>query len=343
MGILDFLYSNLAIDLGTANTVIIHKDKIVVDEPSIIAIDRNTSRVIAIGREAMQMHEKTHDNIKTIKPLKDGVIANYQAAELMIRGMIKMVNNNKWQIFTPLFHRMVICIPSGITDVEKRAVKDSAEHTGAKEVYMVYEPIAAAIGIGVNIEEPVGSMIVDIGGGTTEIAVIALSGIICNQSIRVAGDVFNTDILEYMRRQHNLLIGERTAEKIKIEVGAVLKELENLPDKFEVRGRDLISGTPKVVRVSHEEITPALDKSISKIEEAILKALEESPPELSADIYDKGIHLTGGGALLRGLDKRIAQKTKLSVHIAENPLQAVVQGTGAILKKLDAYKSVLMA
>lgn len=288
------------------------------------------------------MHEKTHDNIKTIKPLKDGVIANYQAAELMIRGMIKMVNNNKWKIFTPLFHRMVICIPSGITDVEKRAVKDSAEHTGAKEVYMVYEPIAAAIGIGVNIEEPVGSMIVDIGGGTTEIAVIALSGIICNQSIRIGGDVFNTDILEYMRKQHSLLIGERTAEKIKIAVGAALKELENPPDKFEVRGRDLMSGTPKVVPVSYEEITPALDKSILKIEEAILKALEESPPELSADIYDKGIHLTGGGALLRGLDKRIAQKTKLSVHIAENPLQAVVQGTGIALKKLDVYKSVLM-
>ena len=207
---------------------------------------------------------------------------------------------------------------------------------------MVYEPIAAAIGIGVNIEEPVGSMIVDIGGGTTEIAVIALSGIICNQSIRIGGDVFNTDILEYMRKQHSLLIGERTAEKIKIAVGAALKELENPPDKFEVRGRDLMSGTPKVVPVSYEEITPALDKSILKIEEAILKALEESPPELSADIYDKGIHLTGGGALLRGLDKRIAQKTKLSVHIAENPLQAVVQGTGIALKKLDVYKSVLM-
>lgn len=342
MNIGDLLYSNLAIDLGTANTVIIHKDKVVVDEPSIIAIDRSTSRVIAIGREAMQMHEKTHDNIKTIKPLKDGVIANYQAAELMIRGMIKMVNNDKWKIFTPLFHRMVICIPSGITDVEKRAVKDSAEHTGAKEVYMVYEPIAAAIGIGVNIEEPVGSMIVDIGGGTTEIAVITLSGIVCNQSIRVAGDVFNTDILEYMRKQHNLLIGERTAEKIKIEVGAVLQELESPPDKFEVRGRDLLSGTPKVVQVSHEEITPALDKSIAKIEEAILKALEESPPELSADIYDRGIHLTGGGALLRGLDKRIAQKTKLAVHTAENPLQAVVRGTGIALKKIEAYKSVLM-
>ncbi len=339
---MDFLYSNLAIDLGTANTVIIHKEKIVVDEPSIIAIDKNTNKLIAIGREAMQMHEKTHDNIKTIKPLKDGVIANYQAAELMIRGMIKMVNNNKWKYLNPLFHRMVICIPSGITDVEKRAVKDSAEHTGAKEVYMIYEPIAAAIGIGINIEEPTGAMIVDIGGGTTEIAVIALSGIICNQSIRVAGDIFNTDILDYMRKQHNLLIGERTAERIKIEVGAAIKDIDNPPDKVEVRGRDLVSGIPKVVYVTHEEISPALDKSISKIEEAILKALEESPPELAADIYEKGIHLTGGGALLRGLDKRLAQKTKLAVHVAENPLQAVVRGTGVALKKLDAYKSVLM-
>jgi rod shape-determining protein MreB len=342
MSILDFLYSNLAIDLGTANTVIIHKDKIVVDEPSIIAIDKSTNKVIAIGREAMQMHEKTHDNIKTIKPLKDGVIANYQAAELMIRGMIKMVNNNRWKLLSPLFHRMVICIPSGITDVEKRAVKDSAEHTGAKEVYMIYEPIAAAIGIGINIEEPSGAMIVDIGGGTTEIAVIALSGIICNQSIRVAGDIFNTDILDYMRKQHNLLIGERTAERIKIEVGAAIRGLENPPDKLEVRGRDLLTGIPKVVYVTCEEITPALDKSISKIEEAILKALEECPPELAADIYEKGIHLTGGGALLRGLDKRLSQRTKLAVHVAENPLQAVVRGTGTALKKLDAYKGVLM-
>jgi rod shape-determining protein MreB len=342
MGILDFLYSDLAIDLGTANTVIISKGKIVVDEPSIIAIDKNTNKVVAIGREAMQMHEKTHENIKTIKPLKDGVIANYQAAELMIRGMIKMVNNNKWKLFNPLFHRMVICIPSGITDVEKRAVKDSAEHTGAKEVYMIYEPIAAAIGIGINIEEPMGSMIVDIGGGTTEIAVISLAGIIGNQSIRVAGDVFNTDILEYMRKQHNLLIGERTSEKIKIAVGAAQKDIDNPPEDFEVRGRDLMSGIPKVIKVNYEEIIPALDKSISKIEEAILKALEESPPELSADIYENGIYLTGGGALLRGLDKRLAKKTKLSVHIAENPLQAVVRGTGVALKNLNAYKSVLI-
>lgn len=343
MGILEFLYNDLAIDLGTANTVIISKGKIVVDEPSIIAINKTTNKVIAIGREAMQMHEKTHENIKTIKPLKDGVIANYQAAELMIRGMIKMANNGKWKFFNPLFHRMVICIPSGITDVEKRAVKDSAEHTGAREVYMLYEPIAAAIGIGINIEEPKGSMVVDIGGGTTEIAVIALAGIICDQSIRVAGDAFNMDILEYMRKNYNLLIGERTAERIKIEIGAAVQEIDNPPDKIEVRGRDLMSGIPRVIHVGYEEIIPALDKSIFKIEEAVLKALEESPPELSADIYERGIYLTGGGALLRGLDKRIAQKTKLKVHIADDPLKAVVRGTGIALKNLDAYKSVLMS
>lgn len=342
MRLLNFLYNDIAVDLGTANTLIIQNGNIVVDEPSIIAIDKNTNKLIAVGREAMQMHEKTHDNIKTIRPLKDGVIADFNAAEQMIRGMIKMINHTKWGFLIPLSRRMVICIPSGITDVEKRAVRDSAEHTGAKEVYMIYEPIAAAIGIGIDIGAPVGFMVVDIGGGTTEIAVIALSGIVCNQSIRIAGDVFSKDILDYMRRKHNLLIGERTAEKIKIGVGAALEELDNPPDDFEVRGRDLMTGIPKVIRISHKEITLALEKSVLKIEEAVLKALEISPPELSADIYDNGIYLTGGGALLRGLDKRLAQKTKLPVHIAEDPLQAVVRGTGIALRNLDAYKSVLM-
>ncbi|MEQ8562704.1 MAG: rod shape-determining protein MreB, partial [Cytophagales bacterium] len=220
--------------------------------------------------------------------------------------------------------------------------RDSAEHANAKEVYMIQEPIAAALGIGIDIEQPVGSMVVDIGGGTTEIAVIALSGIVCDQSIRTAGDVFNKDILDYMRRQHNLLIGERTAEKVKIEVGSALTELDEPPADYEIRGRDLMTGIPKVIKISYSEIAFALDKSISKIEESVLKALEISPPELSADIYDNGIYLTGGGALLRGLDQRLSMKTKLPVHVAEDPLRAVVRGTGIPLKDLDRYKAVLM-
>jgi rod shape-determining protein MreB len=341
MGLFDFFTSDIAIDLGTANTLIIHNDKITVDEPSIIAIDKTNNKVLAVGKQAMQMHEKTHDNIKTIRPLKDGVIADFHAAEFMLREMIKMTDGGRNKLFAPS-HRMVICIPSGITEVEKRAVRDSAEHAGAKEVYMVYEPIAAAIGVGIDIEQPMGSMIVDIGGGTTEIAVIALSGIVCDQSIRIAGDVFNKDILDYMRRQHNLLIGERSAEKVKIQVGSALTELDDAPEDYEIRGRDLMTGIPKVIKVSYSEIAFALDKSVSKIEEAVLKALETAPPELSADIYDRGIYLTGGGALLRGLDKRLAMKTRLPIHVADDPLKAVVRGTGAVLKNLSKYKAVLM-
>lgn len=342
MSVFNFFSQEIAIDLGTANTLIIHNDKVVVDEPSIVAIDRKTDKVVAVGRKAMQMHEKTHENLKTIRPLKDGVIADFQAAEAMIRGMIKMINPKGNSLFRPSM-TMVICIPSGITEVEKRAVFDSAEQAGAKERYLIYEPMAAALGIGLDVQEPVGNMIIDIGGGTTEIAVIALSGIVCDQSIRVAGDEFTLDIINYMRRQHNMLIGERTAEMIKINIGSALTELDDPPEDYPVNGRDLMTGIPKQIVITYSEIAHSLDKSISKIEEAILKALEITPPELSADIYRTGLYLTGGGALLRGLDKRIAQKTKLPVHVADDPLRAVVRGTGIALKKRKQYMALLMS
>jgi rod shape-determining protein MreB len=335
----NFLTEEIAIDLGTANTIIIHNDKVVVDEPSIVAIDRNSGKVIAVGRQAQQMHGKTHENIKTIRPLKDGVIADFHAAEEMIRGMIKMIHPGR-RLFTPSL-RMVICIPSGITEVEKRAVRDSAEHAGAKEVYLIHEPMAAAIGIGIDVEEPMGNMIIDIGGGTSEIAVIALGGIVCDKSIRTAGDEFTSDIEEYMRRQHNILIGERSAERVKIEVGAAMTEIDNPPPDYAVHGRDLMTGIPKEIYVSFVEIAHALDKSISKVEEAILNALEMTPPELSADIYRTGIYLAGGGSMLRGLDKRISLKTKLPVHVAEDPLRAVARGTGIALKNIDKFKFLI--
>ncbi|UTW64888.1 rod shape-determining protein [bacterium SCSIO 12643] len=333
MGLFDLFTQEIAIDLGTANTLIIHNDKVVVDEPSIVALDRASGRVLAVGKQAQQMHGKTHENIKTIRPLKDGVIADFHAAEHMIRGMIKMIPA-KSRLFSPSL-KMVICIPSGITEVEKRAVRDSAEHAGAKDVYLIHEPMAAAIGIGIDVEEPMGNMVIDIGGGTSEIAVIALGGIVCDKSIRVAGDEFTSDIEDYMRRQHNILIGDRTAEQIKIAVGAASMELDNPPEDYAVHGRDLMTGIPKEIKVTYLEIAQALDKSISKIEEAILSALEMTPPELSADIYKTGIYLAGGGAMLRGLDKRIEQKTKLPIHIADDPLRAVARGTGIALKNAD--------
>ncbi|MCT4623909.1 MAG: rod shape-determining protein [Schleiferiaceae bacterium] len=341
MGLFDIFSEDVAIDLGTANTLIIHKDKVVVDAPSIVAMDRVTNEILAVGHQAMQMHGKTHEQIKTIRPLKDGVIADFVASEKMIRELIKNIPTLKNKMFNPSL-RMVICIPSGITEVEKRAVKDSAEKANAKEVYLIYEPMAAAIGIGVDVLEPKGNMIIDIGGGTTEIAVLALGGIVCDKSVKVAGDVFTSDISYYMRTHHNLYVGERTAERIKIEVGAALDDLPNPPDDMDVQGRDLLTGKPKQINISYKEVAKALEKSIIRIEDAVMETLTITPPELAADIYNSGIYLAGGGSMLRGLDKRISQKTDLPVYVAEDPLRAVVRGTGIALKNIEKYTNLLM-
>ncbi len=339
MGLFSFLNQEIAIDLGTANTIIIKNDKIVVDEPSIVAVDQKTGKLYAIGEKARQMHGKTHENIKTIRPLRDGVIADFNAAELMLRGMIKMANS-KGSVFTPAL-RMVVCIPSGSTEVEVRAVRDSAEHAGAREVYMIFEPMAASIGIGIDVEAPEGNMVVDIGGGTTEIAVISLGGIVCNKSIRIAGDDLTADIQEYMRHQHNIKIGERSAEEVKINVGSAIADLDNAPDDYLVRGPHQMTALPVEIPVSYQEIAHCLDKSLSKVEAAILSVLEQTPPELYADIYRNGIWLAGGGALLRGLDKRISIKTNIPVHIAEDPLHAVARGTGIALKNVDNFSFLM--
>lgn len=330
-----FLTQEIAMDLGTANTIIIHNDKIVVDEPSIVAVDRNTGKAIAFGEVARQMHGKTHENITTVRPLRDGVIADFDAAEMMIRGLIKMMSpRNRW--FTPSL-RMVVCIPSGSTEVEIRAVRDSSEHAGGRDVYMIYEPMAAALGIGIDVEAPEGSMVVDIGGGTTEIAVIALGGIVCNKSIRVAGDGFTSDIQQYMRHQHNIKIGERTAEDIKIAVGSALTDLDNAPADFIVRGPNLMTALPVEVPVTYQEIAHCLDKSLSKVESGVLNVLEQTPPELYADIVQRGIYLTGGGALLRGLDKRLTEKINIPFYVTEDPLHAVARGTGIALKNIGRF------
>jgi len=339
MGFFSFLTQEIAIDLGTANTIIICDDKIVVDEPSIVALDRRTEKMVAIGEKARQMQGKTHENLRTIRPLRDGVIADFNAAEQMIRGMIKMINK-KPRLFPPSL-RMVICIPSGSTEVELRAVRDSSEHAGGRDVYMIYEPMAAAIGIGIDVEAPEGNMVVDIGGGTTEIAVISLGGIVTNKSIRIAGDDLTSDIQEYMRHQHNIKIGERTAEDIKIHVGSALSELEEPPTDFRVQGPNQMTALPIEIPVSYQEIAHCLEKSISKIEIAILSALEQTPPELYADIVNRGIYLAGGGALLRGLDKRLMNKLNIPFHIAEDPLRAVARGTGVALKNVNNFSFLM--
>lgn len=334
-GFFDWLYTDIAIDLGTANTLIYSRnDGMVLNEPSIVALNMQNEPV-ATGYQARLMHEKTHKNIRTVRPLRDGVIADFEVAEQMIRSMIKKVKM-KWYSST---RKMVVCVPSGITEVERRAVRDSAEHAGAKEVYLVDEPMAAAIGIGLNVHEPIGNMIVDVGGGTTEIAVIALSGIVFAQSVRLGGDELNEDIINYFRRNHNLLIGERTAEKIKCEIGSATPLDEEI--EMVTKGRDLVNGVPRTRTVSSKDVREAISESVNTIVESITKSLEQTPPELSADILDRGIMLTGGGALLKNLDKLIMETTELPVHIAEDPLTAVVRGTGAILEDLEYYRTVI--
>ena len=334
MGLFSFT-QEIAIDLGTANTLIMCNDKVVVNEPSVVAISMTDNKCLAVGKKAQQMIGRGGMMVKTIRPLKEGVIADFQACEMMIRGMIKMIPKQSL-LFTPSI-RMVVGIPSGCTEVEIRAVRDSSEHAGGRDVYMLYEPMAAAIGIGIDVESPEGCMIVDIGGGTTEIAVISLGGIVANKSIKVAGDDFNQDIIEYMSRMHNLKIDEPTAERIKINVGAALPDLEDAPEDYIVVGPNKVTALPMSVPVGYQEVAHCLEKSISKIESAVLQALEATPPELYADIVNKGIYLAGGGALLRGLAKRLTDKITIPFHVADDPLLSVARGTGIALKTVNNF------
>ena len=339
MGLLSFFNREVAMDLGTANSIVIYNDQVVIDEPSIVAYDRNNNKIIAVGKKAQLMDGKTDRNVETIRPLRGGVIADFEMAQHLIRELIGMTSVNR--SFLPPSLRMVICIPSGITNVEERAVRESAEQAGAKEIRMIHEPMAAAIGIGIDVLQPEGHMVVDIGGGTAEIAVISLGGIVCNNSIRIAGDVFNDNVVDYMKRQHNMIIGVRTAEQVKIHVGAAVSELADPPEDYRTTGRDLLTELPKEISVNYKEIAHALDKSIASIEQAILDTLAATPPELAADIYKTGIYLAGGGALLRGLDQRVSSKTKLQVHIADDPLRAVARGTGIALKNFNKFSFLI--
>ena len=333
------LTKEISIDLGTANTLIIHNDKIVINEPSIVALDTKTNKLLAVGERARQMQGKEPEGIRTVRPLRKGVIADFNAAELMIRGFVKKLSSkSNW--FSPSL-RMVVGIPSGSTEVEIRAVRDSSEHAQGRDVYMIYEPMAAALGSGLDVEAPQGNMVVDIGGGTSEIAVISLGGIVCNKSIQIAGDDFTEDIQEHMRRAHNVKVGERMAELIKINVGSALTELENPPEDFIVHGPNQMTALPMEIPVSYQEISHCIEKSISKIEAAVLSALEQTPPELYADIVKNGIYLTGGGALLRGLDKRLTDKVGIQFRIAEDPLLAVAKGTGVALKNINRFSFLI--
>ena len=333
------LMQELAIDLGTANTLIIYNGKVVVDEPSIIALELQTGKVKAIGTEAKKMDGRVNPNIKTIRPLKDGVIADFKATELMLRGLIKKVRTTN-TMFSPSL-RMVICIPSGSTNVEIRAVRDSAEHAGARDVYMIFEPMAAALGAGLDGEAPEGNMVIDIGGGTSEIACISLGGNVCSESINVAGDVFTSDIQNYVRQQHNIRIGERTAEEIKHAIGAAIPELEEEPEDFVLTGPNMLTALPQTVTLSYNEIAYALEKSLVKLDAALMTVLETMPPELYSDIVKNGIYLAGGGALIKGLDKRLSNKCGLPVHIAEDPLRAIARGTSIAMKNVDKFSFLM--
>jgi rod shape-determining protein MreB len=334
------LTQDIAMDLGTANTIICRNGKIVVDEPSVVALDRHTNKMIAVGKKAKMMYEKTNENIRTCRPMRDGVIADFYACEQMMRGLIKMANTGR-HLFSPSL-RMVIGVPSGSTEVELRAVRDSAEHSGGRDVYLLFEPMAAAIGVGLDVEAPEGNMVVDIGGGSTEIAVISLGGIVTNNSIRVAGDDFTADIKEYMSRQHNVLVSERMAERIKETVGSALTDLgENAPEDYIVHGPNRITALPMAIPVCYQEIAHCIDKSVAKIETAVLGALEKTPPELYADIVKNGIWLTGGGALLRGLDKRLEDKIKIPFHVADDPLLCVARGTDIALKNVHNFSFLM--
>jgi rod shape-determining protein MreB len=333
---LNLLSTDLGIDLGTANSLIHVRGKgIVVDEPSIIALDDESGKVVAIGNEAREMLGRTHRDIITIRPLKDGVIADFEATEIMIRELIRKANINRM-----LIGKIVVDVPSGITEVEKRAVRDSAERAGAREVHLVAEAMAAAIGVGLDISQPMGNMIVDIGGGTSEIAVISLNGIVHHSSIRVGGDEMNQAIMQYFKKNYNLLIGEKTAEQIKCTIGSATPLAEEI--RTEVKGRDLVDGIPKTIDISSVEIREALDEAIETIIEAVKVALEQTPPELASDILDRGIVLTGGGALLKNLDERMREETSLPIHIAEDPLTCVVRGCGIILDDFERYEKVLL-
>lgn len=331
----DLFSNDIGIDLGTANSLVYVKDRgIVLREPSVVAIQTGTNRVLAVGNEAKRMLGRTPGNITAIRPMKDGVIADFEITEAMLRYFIRKVQSNR----TMVRPRIIISVPSGITEVEKRAVKDSATHAGAREVYLIEEPMAAAIGVGLPVQEPAGNMIVDIGGGTTEVALISLAGIVFSRSVRVGGDEMDEAIIQYMKRVYNLMIGERTAEQIKISIGSAYP----LPEEtsMDVKGRDLVAGLPKTLTLTTEEVREAMHDPISTIVEAVRFTLERSPPELSADLVDRGMVLAGGGALLRGIDKLIAEQTGLPVHVAEDPLSAVAEGTGMVLHELKFLRKV---